>query len=457
MKVLICGAGKVGLSIASYLEKTNHDIIIIDQSEELVRNLSERYDIRAICGYATDPKVMQQAGAEDAAMLIAVTHFDEVNMIACEMAHAVFNVPTKIARVRNQAYLSPEWIQIFEEKNLGIDVTISPEIEVAETIRRGLSVPGAFSITPMVGGRVRIIGVKCTSKTPIVNTPITHVNSLFPQAKFTVAAIFRDEKLLIPESTDRLLVDDDIYFVCSREDVADAMRAFGHFQHTTRRVLILGAGNIGASLAYKIDKMSDFEVRIVEKSQERAEVVARQLENSEVLVGDALAIEVLREAGVESVETVVAVTEDDKVNTLASLLAKQSGAQRALALIGNPETIPLVKSLGVDSIINPREITVSSILRHVRQGYIESVYTMRDYVAEILEALVTDQSSLPGATIEEINIPGQIKLLALVRDNEVIMPSPKTTFQLDDRLIIIAKRESVQEVERMFAARMDYF
>ncbi len=420
MKIIICGAGKVGYGIASYLEKSAHDIIVIDQSEELVRDLSERHDVRAICGFASDPLVLQQAGAEHASMLIAVTQSDEVNMIACEVANAVFKIPTKIARIRNPAYLSPEWAHLFEDGNLSVDVIISPELEVAEAVRRGLEVPGTTDVTAMVDDLVKVIGVKCTAQTPIVNTPLTHISSLFPDAQFNIAGIFRNHSLLIPHERERLLVGDEILFVTAGKELSESMRAFGHFQNHARRIMILGAGNVGLSLARSLDQhpIPNVQVRVIEKSRERAEEVARQLTTIEVLAGDGLAAEVLREAGVADTESVVAVTEDDKVNILASLLAKQSGAHQATALIGNPDTIHLVKSLGIDSVVNPREITVSSILRHVRQGSIKSVYTLRDNLGEVIEAKITDQSSLIGSSPQEIDVPGNIKLVAVVRDRQ---------------------------------------
>lgn len=459
MKIIICGAGKVGFSIASYLEKSAHDIIVIDQSEELVRDLGERYDVRAIQGFASDPLVLQQAGAEGAEMLIAVTQSDEVNMIACEVANAVFKVPTKIARIRNPAYLSPEWAHLYEDGNLSVDVIISPEMEIAEAVRRGLEVPGTIDVTAMVNDLVKVISVKCTAHTPIVNTPITHIPTLFPDAQFSIVGIFRNHSFLIPEERERLLVGDEILFVTSEKELSETMRAFGHFQNHLRRIMIVGAGNVGLSLARSLDQMPipNTQVRVIEKSRDRAENVARQLQNIEVLAGDGLAVEVLREAGVADTENVVTVTEDDKVNILASLLAKQSGAGRSTALIGNPDTIQLVKSLGIDSVVNPREITVSSILRHVRQGSIKSVFTLRDNLGEVIEAKVTDQSSLVGSTLQEIDVPGQIKLGAVVRDRQLLLPNSSLSLQVNDRLVVIAKQESVHEVERMFSTRMEYF
>lgn len=459
MKIIICGAGKVGFSIADYLEKSPHDIIVIDQSEEIVKDLSERYDIRAICGFAADPDVLHQAGAEDAQMLIAVTQYDEVNMIACEVANALFKIPLKIARIRNPAYLSYEWDSLFADKNISVDVIISPELEVAKSIFRGLQVPGTTSVTNMADDLVKIIGVKCTQDMSIINTPLTHVATLFPDAQFKVAGIFRGSKLIVPDDKEKMLVGDEVFFLTSQDQLSETMRAFDHVQDEKRRILILGAGNIGLSLARLLEDnpIENAQIRIIEKSKKRAMEVARQLKNIEVLAGDGLDLELLQDAGVQDTETIVAVTEDDKVNILGSLLAKQNGARRALSLIGNPDTISLVKSLGIDAVVNPREIAVSSILRLVRQGSIDSVYTLRDGLGEIMEIRVTENSNLLGSFSHEINQDNQIMLLAIVREGEVILPNPNLLIQVNDRLVVIAKRESVKLVEKMFSARMDYF
>lgn len=459
MKIIICGAGKVGFSIASYLEKSSHDIIVIDHSPDLVKEIGERYDIRAITGFAADPHVLQQAGAEDAQMLIAVTQSDEVNMIACEIANALFKIPMKIARIRNLAYLSKEWNVLFEEKNISVDVIISPEFEVAKSIYKGLEVSGTTSVTNMANDFVKIIGIKCTDKMPIVNTPLSYIESLFPDSHFKIAAIFRGHRLIIPDEKERLLAGDEVLFLTTEEELAESMRAFGHLDNQVRRILILGAGNIGLSLAHLIEKdpIQNTHVRIIEKSKDRALDVARQLKTIEVLSGDGLDVDLLQDAGVEHTETIVAITDDDKVNILASLLAKQSGAKRAMSLISNPDTIQLVKSLGIDAVVNPREIAVSSILRFVRQGSVDSIYTLREGMGEIMEIRITEQSNMIGSFPHEIDRAHEIMLLAVVRDEHVLLSAPHLIFQLNDRLIVVAKRESVQDVEKLFSARMDYF
>ncbi len=457
MKIIICGAGNVGFSIATYLEKYDHDIVIIDSSPDLVSRISDRHDIQGICGFASEPDVLIQAGAHEADMLIAVTRSDEVNMVACEVAHALFNVPTKIARIRNQSYLAPQWVHLFDDSNLSVDVTISPETEVAKSIQRSLLIAGAHRVIPLAGNAVDIIGVKCTSETPIVNTPLTHITSLFPDAELRIVAIYRSLQAFIPDDKTVLLAGDEVLFAVNHEKVYQALQAFGLYENEKRRIIILGAGNIGLYLAQQIEELlPELDVRIIEKSRERALFISKHLTETVILHGDALDGEVLEEAGVESTETVIAVTEDDKVNTLASLLAKRYGAKRARALISNPTSRPLVTSLGIDSIIDPREITVSSILRHVRRGYIRSVQTLLEGFAEVFEAEIQEHSRLSGATLLDIEIPGKVRIAAVVRSNEVIIPTTATTLQLNDKIVLIVTSDSISDIEKLFTARLGY-
>ena len=458
MKIIVCGCGNVGFNIATYLEKYDNHVVATDNSPELVRKISDRHDIQGVCGFASDPEVLSRAGAQDADMIIAVTHHDEVNIVACEVAHALFNIPTKIARIRNQAYLQPQYVHLFDETNISIDVTISPEVEVARAISHGLTVPGAFRIIPMADGRINIIGVKCTAATPIINTPITHITSIFPEVNFRVVAIYRDSGPMIPQENELILAGDEVFFAAAQEQVVAAIKAFGHYESHERRIIILGCGNVGLCLAQMVEKsLPNIDVRLIESSQERAQLISKQLSRSIVINGDSLEGEILEEAGVSTTETVIAVTQDDKVNTLASLLAKRLGAKRAQALINNPSSNSLVTSLGVDSVINPREITVSSILQHVRRGYIRSVHTLKEGLGEIIEAEVHENSGLIGSSLLDIEVPGQIMVAAILRKAEAIIPSQTTTIQLEDRIIMVVAKQTIKEVEKMFSARLEYF
>ncbi|WP_207478773.1 Trk system potassium transporter TrkA [Arenibaculum pallidiluteum] len=458
MKVIVCGAGQVGSNIARYLATEGNDVTVIDQAPELIQKISDQLDVRAMVGFASHPDVLERAGAADADMIIAVTLADEVNMVACQVAHSLFNVPTKIARVRHQSYLQPIWADLFTREHLPIDVIISPEIEVARAVARRLQVPGAFDMIPLADERVRVIGVICGPGTPILNTPLRQLTGLFPDLNIEIVAIVRNDRPIIPSGEEMMLVGDEVYFVCDTRHLGRAMTAFGHEETEARRIIILGGGNIGLCLAEEIEaKHPHVTARLIEVDRIRAQHVAQRLKRTMVLHGDGLDPEILEEANVRSTETVVAVTNDDEGNILASLLAKRYGCQRAITLINKPTYSPLVTTLGIDAVVSPKSITVSSILQHVRRGRIRAVHSLREGFAEIIEAEALETSSLVNQPLKDLRIPAGIIVGAIVRGSEVIIPRPSTVIKPHDRVIILAAAGQVRKVEKMFSVRLEFF
>ena len=458
MKVIVCGAGQVGSNIARYLATEGNHVTIIDQKPELVQHLSDTLDVQGMVGHASHPDMLEAAGAGESDMIIAVTQADEVNMVACEVAHALFNVPTKIARIRNQSYLKPIWADLFSREHLPIDVIISPEIEVARAIARRVQVPGAFDMIPLADGKVRVVGVLCTESCPILNTPLRQLTELFPDLSLEVVAILRNDRTIIPSGDDQMLPGDEVYFVCDTKHLERSMAAFGHEDAEVRRVIILGSGNIGLCLAEELEeKYPQITVRLVEANKRRAEYVAQRLARSMVLHGDALDPEILEEANVGATETVVAVTNDDEGNILSSLLAKRYGAKRAITLINKNSYSPLVGPLGIDAIVSPRAITVSNILQHVRRGRIRAVHSLRDGFAEVIEAEALETSAVVNIPLREVKLPSGAIVGAIVRGNEVIVPRPSTIIKPKDRVIILAAIGQVKKVEKMFAVRLEFF
>ncbi len=458
MKVIICGAGQVGSNIGRYLATENNHVTMIDQSPELIQRLSDRLDVQAIVGHASSPPVLEQAGAGDADMIVAVTQSDEVNMVACQVAHSLFSVPTKIARIRNQSYLAPIWADLFSRENLPIDVIISPEIEVARAIGRRLEVPGAFDMFPLAEGRVRVVGVICTEDCPIIHTPLRQLTGLFPDLNIEIVAIVRGDRHIIPDSEDRMLPGDEVYFVADTRHLNRAMAAFGHEEPTARRIIIVGGGNIGLVLAEDIEREHhDVTARIIEVDKQRAEVIAHKLSRSTVLHGDGLDTEMLEEANVQAAETLVAVTNDDEVNILVSLLAKRHGCRRAVTLLNKNTYLPLVGPLGIDAVVNPRSITASTVLQHVRRGRIKSVHSLKDGFAEVIEAEALETSALLNTPIKDVRLPAHVLIGALVRGDEVIIGRPNTVIKPHDRVILLAAAQAVKKVEKLFAVRLEFF
>jgi trk system potassium uptake protein len=458
MKVVICGAGQVGTSIARHLAGENNDVTVVDQDPRLTQKISDTLDVRAITGFASHPGILEQAGVGDADMLIAVTYSDEVNMVACQVGHSLFDVPTKIARVRNQSYLQPIWGDLFSRDHMPIDVIISPEQEVAKAIGRRLQVPGALDVVPMADGRIRVVGVRCDDTTPILNTPLRQLTSLFHDLDIVIVGILRNERAIVPKPDDQMLPGDEVYFVCDSTHLGRAMAAFGHEEPEARSIIIAGGGNIGLTLAEEIKRdHPGVTAKIIEFSRERARHVAQTLGNVMVLNGDVLDPEILEEANISQTETFVAVSNDDEVNILSSLLAKRSGCDRTVALINASTYAPLITQLGIDAVVNPRAITVSSILQHVRRGRIRAVYSVREDFGEVIEAEALETSTLVGKPLKDARLPSGVIVGAILRRDTVIMPRGDTVIEAKDRVVVFATYEAVKKVERMFAVRLDFF
>lgn len=458
MKVIVCGAGQVGFNIARHLAGENNDVTVIDQSVELIRKVADQLNVQAIVGHASRPDILEQAGAGSADMLVAVTFADEVNMVACQVAHSLFNVPTKIARVRAQGYLRPIWRDLFSRDNLPIDVIISPEIEIARAVTRRLQVPGAIDMIPFADDQIRVIAVRIDEGCPIVETPLRQLTELFPDLHIRIMGIVSDGKVTVPGGDDIMNYGDEVYFAVETAHLTRAMASFGHEEKEARRIVIVGGGNVGLFLAQALEEdHPNVSPKMIEMSKERAQDVAEQLDRTVVLHGDALDREILEEANVQSADTVVAVANDDEVNILASLLAKRAGCRRAITLINNATYGPLITSLGIDVVVNPRAITVSRILEHVRRGRIRSVHSLPDGLAEVIEAEALETSPLVGVPLNEIDLPPGMLVGAIARGEEVIIPRGETVIQAHDRIVMFTVADTVKKVEKMFAVRLEFF
>lgn len=458
MKVLICGAGQVGFNIARYLSTETNDITVVDQSSELVRRISDTLDAQGVVGHASHPDVLERAGVRDADILIAVTQADEVNMVACQVAYSLFGVPTRIARIRNQSYLDPRWANLFSRDHLPIDVIISPEVEVARAIVRNMQVPGAFEMIPMADDKVKVIGVRCHDETPVLHTPLRQLTQLFPDLAVTIVGVVRGDRAFVPSKEDQLLPGDEVYFVVDSRHVGRAMSAFGHEEPEARRVVVIGGGNIGLYLAQEIDKLSGVMVKVIERNEERAHAIASELpERVVVLNGNALEQEILEEANVGTSEMAVSVTDSDEVNILSALLAKRQGAGRTVALLNTTGYAALVGNLGIDVVVNPRAITVSTILQHVRRGRIRQVHSLREGLGEIMEGDAPENSSLCGSELRDTKLPPGTIVGAIVRDGEVIEPRGETKIQANDRVVLFAASNAVKDVEKLFSVGLEFF
>lgn len=458
MRVIICGAGQVGYGIAERLAAEKNDVSIIDTKPELIHHVRDTLDVRGFVGHGSHPAVLEAAGADQADMIIAVTLHDEVNIVACEIAHALFNVPTKIARIRSQAYLSPQYADLFAQRNLSIDVTISPEVEVGEMVLRRITLPGATDVVRFADDKILMVAIECLEDCPVINTPLSQLSALFPDLPSTVVGIVRRDKLFIPRSSDQMFAGDVAYVVTTKEQVRRTLSLFGHDEQEARRLIIAGGGNIGLFVAKVLEeRQSNVRIKIIEPNKERAIVVADQLRRTVVLNGSALEQRMLAEADVQDADLMVALTNSDQINILTSVMAKKLGCKANLALINNAAYQDLTKSVGIDAYVNPSGVTISKVLQHVRRGRILAVYSLHRGAAEIIEAEALETSPLVGSPLRELDLPSGMRVGAVYRDGVAIKPNGNLRIKAKDRVVIFSMTDAVKQVEQMFRVSLEFF
>ena len=458
MKVIICGAGQVGWQIARHLSGELNDVTIVDSNPDLVRLAADTLDVQGIPGFASHPDVLDRAGAGDADMIIAATHSDEVNMVTCQVAHSVFAVQRKIARLRSQSYLDVIYSDLYRRDHMPIDVVISPEREVAAAAMQRLSAPAAFDTETFMGGKAQLLGITIEDECPVVNTPLRQLTDLFSTLRSIVVGVRREGSLFAPQSGDQLFVGDETYVFCHVDDISRTLEIFGKTQKKQERVVIVGGGNVGLAVAKMLEtSKTRIRAKVIERSRKVAERAAEALERTIVLNGDGLDAALLNEAGISRADAMLAVTDDDKTNMLVAVRAKAEGCPLAIALINDPTLVPLMGPLGIDAYINPRASTVSSILRHIRHGRVRQVYSIGDAEAEVIEAEILSTSPMAGQRLRDIDFPEGVRVGGGMKGDEMLRPSGGLRIEAKDIVAIFAMSDDVPEVERLLQVSIDFF
>ena len=452
MNIIICGAGKVGFSISKQLSAQGHSVTVIDQSSDDIKKINDTQDVKGVVGRATLPSVLENAGAENADMIIAVTRNDETNMIVCQLASSLFNINKKIARIRTKDFLDSKWSKLYNKSAIPIDVIISPEIEVAKSLFRRLEAPGALDNVPFANDKVKMLEIAIEKNCPVINTPLKNLTTKFPDFRANILGAVRKEKFIFLKKNDKMMEGDNVYLVVSSDQLNQILKAFGHEEKLASKILIIGGGNIGFHLAKILENNSEgARIKIIEKNKQRAEEIASELSSSIVINGDALDEEILKEANLEESETVLALTNDDENNIMACVLAEKTGLKkRTIALVNKSNYSLLQSSLNIDDLVDPRMTTVSRIMEQVHKGTIGTVYSLLDGEYEFIEAKILEKSDLLNKKIKDSNLPENIRIGAVVRKEKVVIPRSDFSFEKDDLVVFLAKREQLKEVEDIF-------
>jgi trk system potassium uptake protein TrkA len=457
MKIIILGAGQVGGSVATNLASEANDITVVDENPAILQELQDRLDIRTVIGHASHPETLAQAGADDADMVLAVTSSDETNMIACQVAYTLFHTPTKIARVRSIEYLRHS--RLFNQEALPVDVLISPEQLVTDSIERLIEKPSALQVLDFADGRVQLVAVRAYYDGPLVGHELRDLKKHIPSADARVAAIFRSGAAIVPTGDTVIEVDDEVFFLAARKHIQDVMSELRKLDKPVKRVILAGGGNIGMRLARAIENR--YQVKIIERNEDRSRQLSENLDKSIVLLGDAADEELLLEENIENTDVFCALTNDEEANILSAMLAKRLGARKVMSLINRASYVDLVQSQTIDIAISPQQATIGSLLTHVRRGDVVVVHSLRRGAAEAIEAVAhgdRKSSRVVGRAIEEIKLPPGTTIGSIVRGEDVLIAHHDTVVESDDHVVLfLSDKKCIAEVERLFQVDVTFF
>jgi trk system potassium uptake protein TrkA len=456
MKVIICGAGPVGSGIAEQLVNEGNDVTVIGSSDEILDKIRHKLDLNCIVGLSSHPSMLRAAGADEADMIIAVTDSDEVNMVTCFLASNLFGVKKKIAHIRHHSYLGKYHDSIFSTDTFPIDLIISPEKEVAKAISNRLEVPGANETFIFSGDRTKVVSVRFTKDSIVNRLTIAKANEkLSKNLRVKIFGFLRDQEFSLKKDV-ILTHDDEIYLAADNEDIKEVMSLLGHEDSEARNIRIVGGGRVGFSLAKNLQQNSAINLKIIETNTERAHFLAGHFPDISIINGNALEKEILREVNIENSDMIISITNDDEVNILSALLAKKFGCRKAISLINSSSFAPLFSSLGIDVIVNPREISVSSILRYTRDIKSRNVFSICEGQAEIIETASYDNSFSSGKKLSELKLPEGIDIIAILRRGKTVVPLDDTMIEAGDSLIIVSYVSQLKKVEKIFSHKFKY-
>ncbi len=454
MKIVIIGAGEVGFHIASRLAHENKDVVVIDQNPEAIRRVSDKLDVQTVIGSGSSPVLLEEAGVRGAEILLAVTNSDETNLAACLAATILSPATKKLARIRNADF--DEYHAAFREHAPHIDTVINPDIEVVKTIDRLMSYPGAADVAEFAGGRVKFVGIYLDPGSRLANVRLSEFSEKIEDQNPLIAAVVRDEELIIPRGDDRLMPDDLVYFISEEKSLQDTLTFFGKHSQPVQNALIAGGGRVGYRLARLLEEKSIY-TKIIEKEAEKCTALAESLNKTVVLHGDGSDQELLKEENIQDMDVFIALTNDEETNILASLLAKNMGVRKTITRISKFSYSPLMTTIGIEQVVSSRLSAVNTILQHIRKGKVLSAISIKDEQAEVIEAVALETSDLVGKPLHAVSFPKGALVVGIIHNDEITIPSGDSVIEPEDRIIIFARREAIPKVEKILTVKLEYF
>jgi trk system potassium uptake protein TrkA len=454
LKVLIVGAGEVGFHIARHLAHENKDVVVVDSDADAIRRVSESLDVQVVNGSGSSPVVLEEAGVREAEILLAVTNSDEINLVACLVANIISPTTKKLARIRNADF--DEYHDMFREHAPHIDTLINPDIEVVKTIDRLMRVPGAVDVGEFADGHINFIGINLDKDTRLDGVRLSALPVREGEQRPLVAAVIRDEELIIPRGQDRLKAGDLIYFICEKEKLLSTLSVFDKHVEPIHHVLIVGGGRIGYRMAKLLDERP-LHTKIIEKNPDRCLMLAQKLNKVVVLSGDGSDQSLLAEENIQDMDVVITLTDDEETNILASLLARRMGARKTITQISKFSYFPLMSAIGIDQVVSPRLSAVNTILQHIRRGKVLSAISIKGEQAEVMEAVALETSDIVGKPLKNISFPQGVLVAGIMRKDQVIIPTGDSVIAPDDRIIIFARRQAIPKIEKILAVKLEYF
>ena len=467
MKIIILGAGQVGSNLAEHLVREGNDLTVVDLDADKLAALQDRFDLRTVCGQASHPAILKLAGADDADMLVAVTLNDETNIVACKLASTLFNIPTKIARIRAVDYM--KYPQLFAPENFGVDHVIAPEQEITDYLRRLIDYPEALQVVDFADGRIRLVAVKAHGGFMVghaLKHLREHLQLMFRehpgvkgQMDARVAAIYRQDRAILPQGDTVVEEGDEVFFLAATENIRAVMKEIRRGDHHVRRVMIAGGGNIGRRLALNLEP--DYHVKLIDHNKKSTTLLAEKLPRTLVLTGNATDEDLLMQENIDEVDVFCALTNDDEDNIMSCLLAKRLGAKKVIALINRSTYVDLLQGGEIDIALSPAQATIGPLLTHIRRGDMAVVHSLRRGAAEAMEAVVhgdAKSSKLVGRRIEQIDLPEGVSIGAILRGEEVIIPHHDTEIEAEDHLIFfVPNKRYISKVEKLLQVGLGFF